>query len=132
MFGVQSWEQIVDQSTKIIKFIDLGGKIIFDGLCSQFPEFCLLCISSQTGISKNSIEYLKYSLIIQIPIIIVITQIDLINEQSLEEIVYGVQKMIKNVAPNKIPLVVRDEESVVLFSRMLLKEQILPIFLVIK
>lgn len=50
-FGLLSWAQIVEASTKILTFIDVAGnekyaKTMIRGLCSHYPDYALILIDS--------------------------------------------------------------------------------------
>ncbi len=50
-YGNLSWEEIVDASTKLLTFIDLGGhekylKTILFGLCSHYPDYAIIVVSA--------------------------------------------------------------------------------------
>jgi len=119
----------VDQSTKILQIIDLREKTIYDGLCSLYPEYVLLTISIKKGITKSVEEYFKLAMAIKVPLIIVITHVDASDEEFLEDFVYNLRKMISKNSTH-IPFVIKNEKDVVLLSRVLHKENSIPIFLV--
>lgn len=119
----------MDQSTKILQIIDLREKTIYDGLCSLYPEYVLLTISIKKGITKSVEEYFKLAMAIKVPLIIVITHVDASDEEFLEDFVYNLRKMISKNSTH-IPFVIKNEKDVVLLSRVLHKENSIPIFLV--
>ena len=64
----------------------------------------------------------------QLPIITVITNIDHVNKNELEDFIKLYKLQIKNLKFTKIPLVVNTIDDIILFSRNL-EESIHPIFL---
>lgn len=125
----QTWAEIVDQSTKIVQLIDLGEKTIYDGVCSLYPEYALLVISIKKGITTNVQEYFKLAIAIKVPLIIVITHLDVSDEDDVETFIYDIKKLIMKNS-NQIPFVIKNEKDVVLLSRVLQKEKPIPIFFV--
>lgn len=126
----QTWAEIIDQSTKILQIIDLREKTISDGLCSLYPEYVLLTISALKGITKNVEDNFKLAMAIKVPLIIVITHIDLSGDETVENFIYDLRKMISKNSKH-IPFVIKNEKDVVLLSRIIQKESSIPIFLVI-
>lgn len=130
-----SWEEIVDMSTKILTFIDIGGhekysKTLVSGFCSQYPEYSLLVVSVLQGISKVTEQHIQMANLFQIPLIIVITHIDLAKETQIDETLLYLKNFVKTEMPNKFPIIIKTVEDIVLVSRTLFKENPIPIFLV--
>ena len=117
----------MDQSTKILQIIDLREKTIHDGLCSLYPEYVLLTISCQKGITKSVEDYFKLAIAIKVPLVIVITHLDMVDEDSLDDFLYDLKKMISKNSSN-LPFVIKNEKDVVLLSRIIQKENSIPIF----
>ena len=87
-FGnLNTWYFIVNNSEKIINFIDMGGsekslKNSLKMLSNNYLDYIVLCISVDRGITNNTILFLDIIFKLNIPIIIVFTKIDLINEND--------------------------------------------------
>ena len=50
-FGNMSWPQIMEDSSKVINFIDVGGneryaKTLVRGLCVNFPDYALIVVDA--------------------------------------------------------------------------------------
>jgi len=81
----------VDSSTKILTFMDIGGhekyttKIV-SGLCSFYPDYTLVVISAVEGITYITEQHLKIACVFGVPYFIVMTHIDLVNENHLCEL----------------------------------------------
>lgn len=125
----------MDTSTKILTFIDIGGhekysKTLVSGFCSQYPEYALLVVSVMQGISKVSEEHIKMAHLFQIPLIIVMTHLDLAKETQVDETLLQLKEFLKRELPHKFPIVIKTVEDIVLVSRTLFKENPIPIFLV--
>ena len=57
-FGNLSWPQIMEDSTKVITFIDVGGneryaKTLVRGLCVNFPDYALIVIDALNCAEKG-------------------------------------------------------------------------------
>jgi len=130
-----SWEEIVDMSTKILTFIDIGGhekysKTLVSGFCSQYPEYALLVVSVLQGISKVTEQHIQMANLFQIPLIVVFTHIDLAKETQIDDSLLQLKNYLKSEMPNKFPIIIKTVEDIVLVSRTLFKENPIPIFLV--
>ncbi|CAD8084951.1 unnamed protein product [Paramecium sonneborni] len=128
-------EKLVDLSTKLITFIDMGGtkrahNQMIQIINSQFPDYALLTISSLQQIGKPTMDFLKLIQIQQIPFMIAITHVDQITEHYYAEIIEQLKDMIKSLQIQSVPIVVRTEEDVVLFSKQILSKTLIPIFLI--
>lgn len=96
--GQNTWEEIVDQSTKIITFIDGGGherytSKIVTNLCSLCPDYSLVVISAVQGITATSEAHFKLAKLFDVPFFVVITQIDRVKESELESLVNHVRHL---------------------------------------
>ena len=122
-------------STKILTFIDIGGhekysKTLVSGFCSQYPEYSLLVVSVLNGISKVTEQHIQMANLFQIPLIVVMTHIDLAKESQIDEILMQMKNSLKAEMPDKIPIIIKTVEDIVLVSRTLFKENPIPIFMV--
>ena len=59
-----------------------------------------------------------------------VTHIDMVNEEALDDFFFEMKQKTKDICPEKIPILVRDEKDTVCLSRMLVKEEIIPIFMI--
>lgn len=87
-YGHPSWEQIVDMSTKVLTFLDIGGHEkyttkVMSSLCSFYPDYALIIISAAQKVTPVTEQHLNLACIFEIPITIVITHVDLITEGEI-------------------------------------------------
>ncbi len=133
-FGnLNSWSVIVNNSEKIINFIDMGGsekslKNSIKTLSNNYLDYIVLCISVDKGITKNTVLFLEMIFKLNIPVIVVFTKIDLINENDRGNVLYIFGKVLKKFKCGKNPLVVKNKDDIVMFSSNM-NEGIIPIFL---
>ena len=76
------WPDIVSSSAKIVHLLDMCGhekylKTTMHGLTSLYPDYCLLVVAANRGITKMTKEHLGISLALNLPVFIVFTKIDL-------------------------------------------------------
>ena len=61
-----SWGDIIERSHKIISFFDLAGheryyKTTISGLTGTMPDYCILVIDAQTGVTKYNFLFFSLS-----------------------------------------------------------------------
>jgi len=91
--------KIIKEKRKIISLIDLAGhekyfKTTMSGITGLFIDYGLILVSANMGITKMTKEHLALFLYQKIPIIVIVTKIDL------------APKHIKNMTVNKIKKIV--------------------------
>jgi GTPase len=87
-----------------------------------------LFVNAKHDLTENSKALVLLANNMQLPIITIITHVDLLNKSELEEFIKLYKTQIKNLRFSKVPLVVNNIDDLILFSRNL-EENILPIFL---
>lgn len=78
----QSWSHIATNSKKIITFLDLCGhekylKTTMFGLVGLMPDYSMIIVGANMGVSRMTKEHLGISLALKVPIFIVITKVDI-------------------------------------------------------
>ena len=89
-FGTPStWPKIVEKSVKIVNCIDMGcsEKSLNNSMKALSPnylDYIVVVISAASGITNNTVLFLKIALSLNIPVIVIITKIDLVNEEDFK------------------------------------------------
>jgi len=71
--------------------MDIGGhekytpKIV-SGLCSFYPDYTIIVVSAVDGVTNITEQHLNIACVFGMPYVIVITHVDLINENRLYEL----------------------------------------------
>ncbi|KAJ3372117.1 Short integuments 2, mitochondrial [Allomyces arbusculus] len=130
-----SWDEIAQGASKMITFIDLAGherylKTTVYGLCGAAPDFALLCVGANMGVIGMTKEHLGLSLALNVPVMVVVTKVDMCPPQVLEQTLKQLLKILKSPGCRKIPMFVRTSEDVVRVAASFVSERICPIFLV--
>jgi elongation factor 1-alpha len=133
-FGKLSWPQIVNRSAKIVNFYDLGGsekalKSSIKSISTSYLDYLAIVVSASSGITTDTVIFLKFALAMELPVIIVVTKIDLLDNEDQTIFLNNLNYIIKAQKCKKNPLVAKSQEDIVMFSR-LMRESIIPIFLV--
>jgi len=74
-------------------------------------------------------EHIGLSLALKLPLIIIITKIDLCPENKLKETVDSIHKILKLNGVKKIPFHIRNEEDVLNCSKNIIHDRVSPIFM---
>ena len=106
ILGDDSTENFL-QSTKVITFIDIPGhkkaeKGLLLSLCSFFPDYSILIINCQKGISQVTEDHMKYVQVFSLPLIIIITHYDNSKQGEINLLIDNIKKKIKEFFPGKI------------------------------
>ena len=97
----KSWSSVVSSSSHIVTFIDLAGherylKTTIAGLTGCFPDYALIVINSLAGITKMTREHLGVVLALSIPLIVVVTKVDLASSHILGQTKAQLFKVLKS------------------------------------
>ena len=123
-----SSEYILDNSSKIITFIDLAGsekylKSVVGAICSQLPDYGVLTLDVSVGVDLVCLEHLRLAEAMQLPYIVVLTKVDIATHEDLNVTLDQLDYYIK-----PLKLHVNNEEDVVICSRHFFSEKIVPVF----
>lgn len=134
----KSWAHVLQHSRSIVTFIDLAGhekylKTTIAGLTGSHPDYALVLINSLAGVTKMSKEHLGVVLALQIPLIVVVTKLDLAPPPVLEASKKQLFRILKSSAANKLPIHMRSEKDIdtVLSSGAAGEQQkVVPVFFI--
>ena len=135
-----SISQIVSKSTKIINFYDMAGgnktfnRTTLSTLSNEYLDYLLFVISAKEDITKNTEDLLAFMYNVDLPVITIINKIDLISNEQLEKFVIKykgtINKLNQELNLQKIPIIMKNDKDVELFSRSMDKKEFMIIFLV--
>lgn len=128
-----SWEEIGKRSAKVITFTDLAGherylRTTVFGLLSSEPNYCLLMVAANNGLIGMSKEHLGIALALNVPVMVVITKIDICPPQILQQTVTQLTKILKSPGARKIPIFIKTREDCVNTATQFVSQRICPIF----
>ncbi|WDK15019.1 elongation factor Tu GTP binding domain-containing protein [Colletotrichum graminicola] len=128
-----SWEEIGKRSAKVITFTDLAGhekylRTTVFGLLSSSPNYCLLMVAANNGLIGMSKEHLGIALALNVPVMVVITKIDICPPQILEQTVSQITKILKSPGARKIPIFIKDREECITTATQFISQRICPVF----
>jgi len=133
--GQPSWKEIIDQSAKVITFIDLAGhekylKTTVFGMTGSVPDYSLVVVGSNMGITRMTKEHIGLCIALKIPMVFIVTKIDICPENVLKETLDSINKILKLPGVRKLPYLVRNDEDVITCSKNIASDRISPIFLI--
>lgn len=134
----QQWAHIAENSQRLVTFLDLCGhekylKTTMFGLVGLMPDYAMIVVGANMGVSKMTKEHLGISLALGVPIFVVITKIDIAPAEKYQETLQTLIKILKSPQAGKNPEAIpRDnEESKVdfdLLARSMPDKLVSPIF----
>lgn len=131
----KTWNYIVENSRKIITFLDLCGhetylKTTIFGLVGMMPDYAMIVIGANMGLTRMTKEHIGLALALKIPMFFVFTKIDIAPENVYQENVNLLNKVITNpAAGSRLPLHINDDTDVTDLYNMM-EARICPIFTV--
>ena len=129
------WSKIVKDSDKVISIIDLCGhekylKTTIFGLTGLVPDYAMVVIGANMGVQRMTKEHLGIALALKVPIIIVITKIDIAPQDIYKQTLDYIIKVLKSTGANKMPVIVREKDDVSIYAENIASDRISPIFCV--
>lgn len=127
------WPEIVKKSSKIINMIDLCGhekylKTTLFGLVGLEPDYVVLIIGANMGVSKMTKEHLGITLCLKIPFFIVLTKIDICPENIYKENLEILMKLLRSNLVNRVPILIKTKEESFKCAESILSDRVCPIF----
>lgn len=128
-----SWEEIGRRSAKVITFSDLAGherylRTTVFGMLSSSPNYCLLMVAANNGLIGMSKEHLGLALALNVPVMVVITKIDICPPQILEQTITQITRILKSPGARKIPIFIKNREECINTATQFVSQRICPIF----
>ena len=128
--------QIVSKSTKLINFYDMAGssktfiRTTLSTLSNEYLDYLLFVISAKEPITKKTEDFLRFIFSIDLPIITIITKIDLISKEELTKFINDYKETISGLDLGKFAQVIENDKDIALFSPNMDEKDILLTFLV--
>ncbi|KAK5938517.1 hypothetical protein PMZ80_009488 [Knufia obscura] len=128
-----TWNEIGTRSAKVISFTDLAGherylRTTVFGLLSSSPNYCLLMVAANNGLIGMSKEHLGIALALNVPVMVVITKIDICPPQILEQTITQLTRILKSPGARKIPIFIKTHQETVQTATQFVSQRICPIF----
>ena len=134
----QSWAHIAQNSQRLVTFLDLCGhekylKTTMFGLVGLMPDYSMIVVGANMGVSKMTREHLGISLALGVPLFVVITKIDIAPDEKYQETLNVLTKILQSPQAGKNPVTIpRGEEGdntdVSLYAKAMPDKVVCPIF----
>jgi GTPase len=137
------WPDIIRDSTKVISFYDLCGhrkylKTTIMGLTSSAPDYCIIVVGANMGVSRMTSEHVFLCVTLRIPFVIVVTKVDIctggVNGNGIHRtsVMKATMSKIKNLIKlpgiRRIPYTVNTLDDAAVCASTLASESVVPIF----
>jgi GTPase len=124
-------QDIIKKSSKIISFYDLCGhqkylKITVYGLSSMFLDYSLIMIGANMGINHMTREHIGLCINLKIPFIIIVTKIDIVPSNILEQTMQKINNMCRNKI-RKVPYIIKNISDIITVIKNIKTDSIIPI-----
>ena len=128
-----TWQHVASNSKKLVTFLDLCGhekylKTTMFGLVGLLPDYVMIIVGANMGVSKMTKEHLGITLALKIPLFIVITKVDIAPKQVYEDTLNKIKGIMSSPKIGKAPVVVKDGDNVQDFADKLNTNRLTPIF----
>lgn len=127
--------EIYLRSEKIIALVDLGGherylRTTLRGVMARRPDYAMLVVAANAGLSKMGREHLGVCIVLRIPIFVVVTKIDMVPREVLEATINEIYQVLKMPGVSKLPLMIEDLDDIAVAVHHMTSGRVTPIFLV--
>ena len=127
------WAEVVKKSSKIVTLIDLCGhekylKTTMFGLVGMVPDYSMIIVGANMGISRMTREHLGITLALKIPFFVVLTKVDMCPDNIYKETVETLMKVLKSGGCNRKPIIIKTDEDIKTCASALTTDRICPIF----
>ena len=86
------------------------------GLVGLLPDYSMIIVGANMGVSRMTKEHLGISLALKVPIFIVITKIDISPADVYEKTKDTLIKILKSPGCQRMPVVVKPEDDVAIYA----------------
>lgn len=97
-------------------------------MLSTSPNYCILMVAANHGLTAMSKEHLGIALALNVPVMVVVTKIDICPPHVLEESVKQITKIMKSPGARKIPTFIKTREDCIHTATQFVSQRVCPIF----
>jgi GTPase len=120
----KAWGDVVRRSDRLVTFIDLAGheaylRTTITGLSSSLPHLALILVNGLAGVVKMTREHIGLVLALEIPIVCVVTKLDMAPPNVLQRTMDRLTKVLKSDGARKMPVIVRSPKDAALCIQQL-------------
>jgi GTPase len=129
-----TWEYITDRATHLVTFLDLCGhekylKTTIFGLVGLLPDYAMIVIGANMGITRMAKEHIGLSLALKIPMFFVFTKIDIAPENVYKDNMNLLKRILASPSANRVGIPIEPDTDLESLSHMI-ESKACPIFTV--
>lgn len=98
------------------------------GLVGLMPDYSMIVVGANMGVSRMTKEHLGISLALKVPIFLVITKIDISPPEVYEKTKETLVKILRSPGCQRIPVIVRPDDDVSVLATNIASDVVTPIF----
>ena len=98
------------------------------GMVGLFPDYAMIIVGANMGVSRMTKEHLGISLALKLPFFVVITKIDMTPPEITQNTINVLKKILTASSVNRKPLLVDNDEINHTAAEALISDRICPIF----
>ena len=133
-----SWPEIAKKSSKIVIFSDLAGhtkyaKVTIKGLSSHAVDYALVMIAANKGLNRkdNTLEHIRLCLTYKVPMIVVLSKIDLCQDkEALNKTIEKLKQIFRSPGSRKTIYKINDMSDVIKASEFVEYGSQVPLFMI--
>lgn len=128
------WAEIVRRSTKLVSLLDCCGherylKTTILGMSGYGIDYILLVVNANmASMLRMCKEHLQIAIGLRLPVLVVITKIDLAPPNIYEQTLACLQRLLKSPGAKKLPVIVKTQEDVLMAQSNIVNDRVVPIF----
>jgi GTP-binding protein 1 len=128
-----SWSEIAESAVKVISFFDLAGhekylKTTISGMTGHMADYALLLVGANMGVTRMTREHLGLVVALRIPLVVVITKIDICPPNVLKQTIASITRLLKMRNVRRTPFGVKNRADVVTCVKSIGNERFVPVF----
>ncbi len=122
--------EVVEKAEKLISFVDTVGhepwlRTTIRGLLGQKIDYGLLVVAANDGVMRTTKEHLGILLAMDLPVIIVVTKADMVDDSKLKDVISTISTMLRSVG--RVPYHVRNEEDAKKAAELVFSRPVVPL-----
>lgn len=98
------------------------------GLVGLMPDYAMIIVGANMGVSRMTREHLGISLALGVPIFFVITKVDIAPPGVYDETLSTLTKILKSQQVGKTPMLVGENDDVTVLAKSIASKKMCPIF----
>ena len=110
------WTEVMAGASKVLSLIDLCGhekylKTTLLGLMGIPPDYVIVVVGANMGVSKMTKEHLGIASALDLPIIVVVTKVDMVLPETTKQTIQEIRNVLSQSSLKKIVQLIDYEEA---------------------